>query len=168
MRYDSRKWTGDRRASPRRRRSTRWVLVAGILLAAGYAAARIASPHAPDSLWGFEALVLLPTIVGIRMSPFGRESWLTPRGLTVFDECERDILQRTSGYSYLVLLGLLLCGLVLLSCATRFGWPEPRSWQQWASLAMMLTGIGAALPILFAEFLIPLPPEADAEEDALP
>ncbi|WP_084583828.1 hypothetical protein [Sphingomonas azotifigens] len=165
MRYDSRKWTGDRHASQRRRRSTRWVLVAGILIAAGYAVARMFPLVAPDTLWGFEAGVLFPVILGIRISPFGRDSWLTPRGLSVFDECERDMLQRASSYSYRVVLALLVCGLAWLAYATRFGAPSPRSWQQWASLAVIVTCIGAALPVLFAEFLVPLPPKGDVEED---
>lgn len=165
MPYDSRKWTGDRRASPRRRRSTRWVLVAGMLIAAGYAVARMFPLAAPDTLWGFEPVVLLPLVLGVRLSPFGRESWLTPRGLSVLDECERDMLQRASSYGYLALLALLLLGLAWLSYATRFGAPAPRSWQQWGSLAILLTGIGAALPILFAEWLVPLPPQSEVEED---
>lgn len=89
----------------------------------------------------------------------------TPRGLSVFDECERDLLQRASSYSYRVVLALLLCGLAWLAYAARFGGPAPRSWQQWASLAIVVTGIGAALPVLFAEFLVPLPPKGDVEED---
>ncbi|WP_294334002.1 hypothetical protein [uncultured Sphingomonas sp.] len=149
----------------RRRRSTRWVVLAAISLMLVYAGA---CPWVTDKdayLRLLTPFVLLMTIA-VSASPFRIQSRRRDEAV-VFDEFQRDTLQRATMRSFQVLL--LLVGLVFgwLCVASSFRWPMPAAPQDWFLWGGAILYAGLLLPILFAEFTIPMPPEAEAQEDLM-
>lgn len=83
----------------------------------------------------------------------------------MFDEFERDVLARATARAYSVLLLLLILLFAWLCLASFNGWSVPHSPAEWFSLGLSMTGIGAALPIFFAELMVPVPPVEDMLDD---
>lgn len=165
MAYDFRKWAANDRRQRVRRRSTRWLLVFGLVVAVGFAVAQVLLPHDPGRMVVGNPGLYMPLILGASLSPFARETWFTSRGLAAFDEFERDAMRRAmaNGYRTLLILVALVFGWLWLAAAS--GWPLPRTAYDWSAVGIALTLTGAALPVLFAEFTVPMPPAGDELED---
>ena len=165
MEYNSRKWHANSQISRRRRRPwLRWFLLLGLLfllpipvfdtIRANPAADPMGSPG------GF-----LPLALGLAFSPFARDTWLTARGRSVYDEFEQHAMFRATTAAYATLLAIVMAGLAWIWLAGQFGWPAPstpRAWWDW-SIALLFAGI--ALPVTYAEWMVPMPPPLAPGDD---
>jgi hypothetical protein len=141
---------------PGRSPRTRWLLLAATIVAVALPVIELRADGDPGAWLPQTTPAILPSIMAMAMSPFGR----TTRALPL-DEFERDALARASVRAHLVVtLGIaaLFAWLVL---AARLGWPMPTQPRHWTALGFAATGIAASLPVLFAEWMIPLPPAED-------
>lgn len=164
MPYDARTWMASSSVRRPRNRYTPWVIGFSFVVSTTVAVIALLSParHATNIILCFT----LP-IASCAASPFAREAWLTQAGRATYDEFERDALRRATQRAYgvlLLLLVLLFGGLWIAGFTGQHLASEPATW---ATLGLALTGIGAALPVLFAELLVPFPPVDDPEEDDL-
>lgn len=143
-------------AIPRRSRRTRWLLIASIVIAAGLPVIELRTVGDPTRWLPETTPAIFPSIMAMAMSPFGRTARKFP-----FDAFERDTLQRASVHAHTVTVLGIAALFVWLTLAARFGWAMPRATHQWVALGIAMTGIAATLPVLFAEWMIPLPPLDD-------
>ena len=138
---------------PGRSRRTRWLLLAATMLAAALPVIELRTPGDPGS-WAPEVTpAIFPSIMAMGMSPFGR----TTRELPL-DEFERAALAQAHVRAHAVTMVGIAALFVWLTLAHRFGWPMPSQTRHWVALGMATTGIVASLPVLFAEWMVPLPP----------
>ena len=164
MAYDLTKWIGNERQFAKRKRWLPWVLLASMLIIAAIGVLEtfdngVDRDRAPNML-PF-AFVVLATSA----SPFARDSWFGPHTQRAFDEFELAAVFRATTRAYSVLLSLLVALFSWLWLADVNGWPMPRTPLDWSSLAFAMFAIGAALPTLCAELMVPLPPEADPQDE---
>ncbi len=168
MGYDSRRWTGRYAPGemppefagvrPYRSPYLRWKLLGANVCAVVFAIGElwIPSPHQPSMalLW---FLALGGLNVATDRSPFARAG-----GRAHHDEFERAtlMLAKDRAYTALTVIGagaLFWCGL-----ATAYGWPMPYRWGDWATWALALIVVGGNLPVMLAEFMVPMPDTEDA------
>ncbi len=138
---------------PLRSTRTRWLLLAATILAAALPAIELRTPGDPDAWLPQVTPAIFPSIMGMAMSPFGR----TTRALPL-DEFERDALARASVRANIAVVFGIAALFAWLTLAARLGWPMPTATRHWTALGIAATGIAASLPVLFAEWMVPLPP----------
>ena len=146
--------------APPRRATTRHAIA--LSLVAGWAMAAAAWVRPADEAMLNPFIVVLPMIAAAA-SPFAR-SRLTQAGMACFDEFERDALLRATTRAYLTLAGGVMLGLGAVMLATLFGMRALTA-RDLAVAMLAVTGTAVALPILFAEAMVPLPPRADVPEE---
>ncbi len=148
-----------RPVSIRRRPWIKWAMVLAvastILLAIAEGGSSLVTIPNPS-------LVCLP-LLAVVPSPFGRHGWMGERALTQYDEFEQVALLRATLMSHIILLGSVMMFLVWMAVGSGLGWPVPGTRQAWAALAMACFSIGISLPVMIAEWIIPLPPHSDDE-----
>lgn len=161
--YDIRKWSANDMRHRPRRYAVRWGLVAGL-------ASVLAIPVFAMLGTGDHGIVpnVMPCSVLLFVSsigsPFTREAWLSPRGFATYDEFERAALSDAMRRAYLIDI-LAVSGLfVWLMVASRAGWPTPATTSQWGAIGYATIMTMLTLPILFAEFMVPMP---DLEDEPL-
>lgn len=138
---------------PLRSNRTRWLLLAATILAVTLPVIELRTPGDPNAWLPQVTPAIFPSIMGMAISPFGR----TTRALPL-DEFERDALARASvRANFVVVLGIAAL-FAWLTLASRFGWLMPTATRHWTALGIAATGIAASLPVLFAEWMVPLPP----------
>ncbi len=141
---------------PLRSTRTRWLLLAATVLAATLPVIELRTPGDPNAWLPQVTPAIFPSIMGMAMSPFGR----TTRALPL-DEFECDALARAAvRANFVVVLGIAAL-FVWLTLAARLGWMMPTAPRHWMALGIAATGISASLPVLFAEWMVPLPPSED-------
>ena len=162
--YDFRKWyAGSMRARPRRY-SVRWGMVAGLGLILTIPLMAMLGAGERGGLIPNVVPLSMPALISSLHSPFTREAWLSPRGFETFDEFERTALSDAMRRAYLIDI-FAICGLFLwLMAATRLGWPMPATIGQWGAIGYATVMTLLTLPILFAEFMVPMP---DPEDESL-
>jgi len=164
MSYDHRKWVADTQTARRRSRWTRYYLAAGMLAGIMFAVAEVFDAGIDGKPWTANPAILFLLIGVAPLSPFGRESWMTEKGRATFDEFERNALSAATTRAYATLMTVMMLGMVYLWIASIAGWPVPTAPRQWAALTYLIVGLGLALPVFYAELLVPFPPgEGDDE-----
>lgn len=161
--YDINKWVANE--SKRRARSPKllWVLIAGAALA--LAAPVIELLDTEDERGLVSILIFIPLLIALSRSPFARDSWATRRGVGSYDEFERDALAHATRRAYAVLLGVASALMGWLWIAPDLGWPAPQTQQDWSAFGFAFLFVGGALPVIFAEWMVPFPPEGDEMEE---
>ena len=165
-RYDMNRWAANEVARMPRRKHWHWALGLSMAMTLTIPAIALFSPI--DQGFRFSPVFissLLPLMVTLQQSPFAREMWFG-RDLAQLDEFERDALLMATRRAYRILMLLILALCVWLWAASALDWPSPATIEQWAGIAISMTAIGIALPILLAETMVPLPPAGDEEEIA--
>lgn len=159
--YDFRKWyTASSRERPRRY-WVRWGLLAGLV--------GIAMIPVFAMLDMGQRSDIVPNVVPMSMiliystlqSPFARDAWLAPRGFAAYDEFERTALLAAMRRAYLVDLNIVTALFIWLMAASHKGWPVPTMSGQWGAIGYATVMAMLALPIIFAEFMVPMPTEED-------
>ncbi len=141
---------------PARSRRTRWLLLAATVLAASLPVIELHNSSDPGTWLPEVTPAIFPSIMAMAMSPFGR----TTRSLPL-DEFERDTLARAGMHAQLVIVIGLAALFVWLTFAAKFEWLMPTQPRHWMALGIAVVGIAASLPVLFAEWMVPLPPSDD-------
>jgi hypothetical protein len=162
--YDFRKWVENERRSIPRNRIVPYAL--GVVMIATAALAMFEVFEQDDR--GKVANLGLPLILlalAMIASPFGREGW-AGFGNGRYDEFERAVLTRATFHAFSLLLALILFFFLWLWISSSNGWPVPSTPLDWSALGFAFLGIGAALPVLMAELMVPMPPHEDAKEEA--
>jgi hypothetical protein len=139
-----------------RSRRTRWLLLASIVVAAALPVIELRTAGDPANWAPQTTPAIFPSIMAMAMSPFGRNTRRLP-----LDEFERDALCRASMHAQTITALSIAALFIWLTLAARFGWPMPRATHQWVALGIAATGIAATLPVLLAEWMVPLPPPED-------
>lgn len=159
--YDFRKWYANGAKSRPRRYAVRWGLVAGLasIMAIPVFAMLGVGDHGgivPNVMpW---SVLLLVSSMG---SPFTREAWLSPRGFATYDEFERAALSDAMRRAYLIDILAVTALFAWLMIASRLGWPMPATTSQWGAIGYATVMTMLTLPILFAEFMVPMPDPED-------
>ncbi|MBY0306312.1 MAG: hypothetical protein K2W86_14325 [Sphingomonas sp.] len=164
MSYDLRKWVADSQTARKRSRWTRHFMAAGMLAGIAFAIADLASPGVAIKPWVANPAILVVLIGVAPLSPFGRESWMTEKGRATFDEFERSALSAATTRAYATLMTVMILGLIYFWIASIAGWAVPTVPRQWAVLTYLILGLGLALPVFYAELLVPFPP-AEGEDE---
>lgn len=163
--YDMRRWQTQIGKDRRRRAGTKWLILLSLLLMFAMAVVDLVDPfpdrHGLPNLFG----VLMPAVVAASLSPFARESWLTAKGRESYDEFERHAYARATLRAYLVFLGVVGAAFAYLWAAATLRWPLPLGPRGWATWGIVLLVTGAALPLLVAEIMVPIPPPEEEWED---
>ncbi|MDJ0277225.1 hypothetical protein QLH51_10505 [Sphingomonas sp. 2R-10] len=141
---------------PGRSGRTRWLLLAAAILAVALPVIELRADGDPAAWLPEVTPAIFPSIMAMAMSPFGRSTRALP-----LDEFERDALARASVRANLVIVLGIAALFVWLALASRLGWPMPTQPRHWMALGIAATGIAASLPVLFAEWMIPLPPAGE-------
>ncbi len=162
--YDVNKWAANEMKHRPRRYWVRWGLVVGLAFVAAIPVFEMLTPGDADGVFPNVMPMSILLVVISFSSPFARQSWLTKRGFETYDEYERDALLAAARRAYLV--NLIVIGLLFLwlTFAVRAGWPMPHTYRQWGALGYATVMTMLSLPIIFAEFVVPLP---DAEDETL-
>ena len=153
--------TGDRLA---RKPWLPWFIGVGIVTAVAYPIIEMLDPNDAGHNIG-NLMPLLFLVIGAGLSPFARDRWSEP-DVPVFDERERLVLAHATRRAYSAFLGFVLVNATWLWLASLYDWPMPRSPADWSVWGYSLLAVGVALPILFAEIMVPLPPAGEEEEIA--
>ena len=164
MSYDLRKWVAESQTARKRSRWTRYYLAAGIFAGILFAIADLFDPGFGSKSWAANPAIAFLLLGVVPLSPFGRESWMTEKGRATFDEFERNALSAATTRAYATLITVMMLGMVYLWIASIAGWPVPTIPRQWAALTYLLVGLGLALPVFYAELLVPLPPAEGDDE----
>lgn len=165
-RYDPIQWTYRQWASRKRSRAVLWFGAFAIAIAAIVPILEMLDTADDEdrlaSLLPFMILLIVPT-----MSPFGRSRLsIGAQKEPDFDEHERAILNRASARSHTWTIGLILMSFIWFHLASLKDWPMPTTAMDWSSWGFGLVSIALTLPVLFAEIMVPLPPEAEEEDFA--
>lgn len=162
--YDINKWSANEMKRRPRRYWVRWGLVGGLFFIVTIPVMEMLAPGNANGVFPNVMPMSILLVVTSASSPFARQSWLTKRGFERYDEYERDALLAAARRAYLV--NLIAIGVLFtwLTFAARTGWPMPHTYRQWGAIgyATVMTMLG--LPIMFAEFMVPMP---DAEDETL-
>ena len=159
--FDFRKWyAGSMRKRPRRY-WVRWGLTAGLAL--------ILAIPVFEMLGNADRSAVMPNVMPMSTllfisslsSPFTREAWLSPRGFATYDEFERNALSEAVRRAYLVDLIAVGAVFLWLMAASRAGWSMPVTSGQWGAIGFATVMTMLALPIIFAEFMVPMPDPQD-------
>jgi len=166
MAYDFRKWSEASRGKHRRRsRWLRWYLLLGLLMMLPIPIADTIMQAKNHNALALTAQMLLPLLLGMSFTPFARSPWLTARGREQFDEFEQAAMYRATVAAYATLLVIVLVGMIWLWLASLMRWPAPSTPLAWSAWALFLFGAGMALPVTYAEWMVPLPPSEPFEDD---
>lgn len=164
MAYDFEKWVANDLSAIKRRRLLPYFLGSMMVAMAVIGVSETLGGSKDDEQFPNMIPFILPFILASLGSPFARDAWLGPRRDKVFDEFERDALARATTRAYSVVTSLLIALFIWLWLASVNGWPLPRTPLDWSSLGVAIMGIGAVLPIFFAEIMVPLPPADDVPD----
>lgn len=163
--YDMRKWSVQSGKRRRRTAAAKWLILLSFVLMYAVALYDLFAPtgdrHGIPNLIG----VLMPAIIAASLSPFARGSWLTAKGRATYDEFERTAYASAAQRAHFIFLGVITTFFVYLYAAASLGWPLPLGPRGWATWGLVLLLTGAALPLLLAEFMVPLPPAAEEIDD---
>jgi hypothetical protein len=162
--YDLNKWVANERRSLPRKRYVPFAVAAMLLVNAAMPFIEVFD-RTPDSRVFSTAVPLLLLAVTMATSPFTRDAWLGLGSGSKYDEFQRAIAARATARAFAVLLGLILLVFLWFWVASLNGWPMPRTPLDWSAFALAFLAIGVALPVLFAEIMVPLPPR-EGEDDA--
>jgi len=160
--YDFRKWAANTAAKRPRRAHTRWTLA--VLFAAMLTWLAIATFTSTPEDRGVPGVIFIWAPIAMTSSPFARDTWLTTRGLEQFDEFERAALARATSRAYLLFVLGVPAALGLVAAQLHFGAAiaiTPRLLVIWA---MAVLAIGLTLPVLIAEWTVPILPPAESED----
>lgn len=154
--YNPHKWQAN---GPERRRSryTRWVLLVGLLLVLAVPVIAMLEPGSPDRLLPNVAPLSMLLIVGTATSPFAQNAFMTERGLATYREAERAALLTAMRWAFLADILLVAGTFVWLAVAQTLGWPLPHQSSQWTAVGFTLVIAMAMLPMMLAEFIVPMP-----------
>ncbi|APX67214.1 hypothetical protein V3I01_14385 [Sphingomonas sp. gentR] len=162
--YDANEWAANAMKHRPRRYWVRWGLVGGLAFVAAIPVFEMLTPGHADGVFPNVMPLSVLLITTSVSSPFARQSWLTKHGFERYDEYERDALLAAARRAYLV--NLIVIGLLFLwlTFAARAGWPMPQTSRQWGAVGYATVMMMLSLPIMLAEFMVPLP---DAEDEPL-
>ncbi len=162
--YNIRKWQANEIKQRPRRYWVRWGMSAGLLF--------VLTIPVLAMVGAYDRGTVLPNVVPMSMlllitslqSPFTREAWLSPAGFATFDEFERTALSDAMRRAYLIDILVVSMLFVWLMLASRLGWPMPATTSQWGAIGYATVMTMLTLPVLFAEFMVPMP---DPEDEPL-
>ncbi|MFE8585701.1 hypothetical protein ACFX59_16565 [Sphingomonas sp. NCPPB 2930] len=162
--YDIHKWSANEMKRRPRRYWVRWGLLGGLGFVAAIPVMEMLVPGDANGVFPNVMSMSMLLVATSLSSPFARQSWLTKRGFESYDEYERDALLSAARRAYLV--NLIVIGLLFtwLTFAARVGWPMPQTYRQWGAVGYATVMMMLILPIMFAEFMVPMP---DAEDETL-
>ena len=168
MAYDMRLWAAESMRLRERRPGTRWFLLLGVAVLVLAPAIEMFDPGDPaDPFPAYVGAGALPLIGGISWSPFARETWITARGRATFDEREQVAMagafRRAHAATLVLLVALFACAVLATSLGVRL----PHLTREWTALGIAVVMLVATLPVIFAEWTVPLPPAADDTEDRI-
>lgn len=161
MSYEPNAWQLAR--DTRRDRSTRWILLTGIILVVGIATALVLIPGIVKESGGLFMPAWVIILVGAGRSPFTLNTFLTRRGFDSFDEFERVAIYEALRRSYLIIMIALAAAYLYLLGAADLDLPLPTTSRGWQITGIALFWIVMALPVTVAEFTVPMP---DPDDDA--
>lgn len=110
-------------------------------------------------LFGVAGVVCAFAVAG---SPFLRDTWRSWKSAPVLDEHERLVIAQAQAKSYAVLAAAIMAALLYSQLARGFGWWLPRAADLNELYLPVIVMIGI-LPIVIAEWTVPLPPADDEE-----
>ena len=160
MDYDSRRWTGRYApgeappgwSRPYRSHSLRWTLLAIIALTLALAIVQVRF----DIGEGIAPMFVAGLSVAAGRSPFARG-----RGRD-YDEFERQALMQAHRRAYAAISTLAVLAMAWCAVASRYHWPMPDGFWDWATWVAALLIVASNLPAMLAEFAIPFPDQEDA------
>jgi small neutral amino acid transporter SnatA (MarC family) len=165
MSYDLNKWVENERATVTRKRYLPYVLTLMIALIVGLALLEVFDGASDEwqvaSHFGPTLLLLTFALVS---SPFGRDGFAGFRNGS-YDEFEKLVLLRATFRAFTIMLVLILSFFLWLWLASSFGWPMPRTPLDWSAFGFAFLAVGAVLPVLMAEIMVPMPPRGEQDED---
>jgi hypothetical protein len=165
MSYDFRKWSAQTHGKRRRRSPLlRWALLAGVLMTLPIPLIETLRPDKDHGSFLYPVLAY-PLLIAMLFSPFARAPWLMAWGREQFDEFEAAALNRATITAYATFLAMIVAALFYLWLASMTGWPAPTTSAAWASWGLALAATGFSLPVIYAEWMVPLPPEEPFEDD---
>ncbi len=162
--YDIRKWSATGTQRRPRRYAVRWGLALGLASVLAIPVFAMLGTAEHDGIVPHVmpfSIVLFVSSIG---SPFTREAWLSPRGFATYDEFERAALSDAMRRAYLIDILAVSALFLWLMIASRLGWPMPVTSSQWGAIGYATVMTMLTLPILFAEFMVPMP---DPEDEPL-
>lgn len=162
MGYDSRRWTGRYAPGERppefgggpayRHRSLRWwllgVVVTALLVAIAQVWLNIGEAFAPMFVAGLS--------IASGRSPFARGR------RAPYDAFEMLALMQAHRRAYVAISTVAVMALGWCAVASRYRWPLPHSFWDWATWAAAMLIVASNLPVMLAEFAIPFPDQEDA------
>lgn len=168
MEYDIRKWQEDSLKLGKKRYAwIRWFLVFAALMALIIPIIDTISPiNSGDWVAKGGMSIILPLVLGTGLSPFGRVWWFDRRAQSIFDEFELAALGRATKRAYLTFMSIVLLGIFWMWLAGIWDLPKPELPSTWSAWGFLLLGYGIALPVLYAEWMVPLPP-SDSDGDSV-
>jgi hypothetical protein len=162
MSYDPIAWDYEKMRNRPRRFVSRILIGAGLLVALGWAILfPILLPHEMDGIPG--SVFVFPVVFGMFLSPFAGSVWGNRK--LQKDEFEEQAANRATNTSFkiIVILAALLCFWSSIGISNEL--PSPKTAVHWSQWAWTFFILGAALPVLIAELIIPMPPKAELEEE---
>lgn len=161
MAYNPEEWLNDDIRYRPRSRSAKWWLLVGMSVAVGGV---IWAPFYPLG-GGDEPFPSLPAMllvgIGLYTSTFSRDYWLTDKAK--YDEHEKLVLAQSTQMAYPLMMLFLLLWAGWCWLGTTYGFVAPSRGFDFRALFIAILFGGAALPVLIAEWTLPLPKER--EED---
>lgn len=164
MSYDFRKWQANELERGARSPRLAWYIGSAIGLALLAPTLALLDPDPDDTI--VSMVFFFPLLIALGFSPFARDGLsLNARARKSYDEFERDALARATRRAYTWLVALTFALLAYVWIGVQAGWRVPATPHQWSAVGLAFLFVGAALPVLFAELMVPLPPEGDEMED---
>jgi hypothetical protein len=164
MNYDPVKWHQNEMPNLPRRWWCKLLIGAGLAAMLGWSV--VFPVLRPDATQGMPGLGFgFIAVLGVAFSPFNGVAWMTRKNLRL-DEFGDQAINRAAKIAFrtVVILAALLCLWCKIGLAT--GLPAPRTEVHWSQWAWTFFALAAALPVLIAEIIIPMPPTGDVEDDA--
>lgn len=164
MSYDFKKWQANELERGARSPRLAWSIGLGIGLALLAPTFALLDPDPDDTIvsMGF----FFPLLIALGFSPFARDGLsLNARARRSYDEFERDALGRATRRAYAWMVALTFALFAYLWIGVQAGWRVPANAHQWSAVGLAFFFVGVALPVFFAELMVPLPPEGDEMED---
>ena len=162
--YDFRKWYDAEARERPRRYWVRWGLMIGLTLIWTTPVLSMVNLADRSALVPGITTTGMPMFLSALHSPFTRGAWISPQGFAKYDEFERKALSDAMRRAYLIDLCVIGALFLWLMAATRAGWPVPRTTVQWGSIGYSIVMTMLALPVIFAEIMVPMP---DPEDESL-
>lgn len=164
MAYDFNKWMANEASRMKRHVWVPWYLAFLMIVPLLMAILEVFDDGVEEERFA-SATSWIFVMLALSMSPFAKDMFRALGGQASTDEFERHALARATSraYSVVLVMALILCAWCWLG--TAYGWPMPRTPLDWSSWGIAFLTIGVALPIFFAEIMVPLPPEGDELEE---